>query len=264
MYILWCSDYGTVYFRLYFLTREVILIEVSQLKFLLIILFVGVHQLCFAATPNIFILKTRGSCPDCSEKIAKMLESGGLSSKIIGPSDLKKDVSVKDTIVVPGGDSEWDIKQDLLKAKSFNWLKKFIYNGGKYIGFCAGAYLTEKWIVKGDKGLDIFPGIIKNYSENKSSRAIETKWQKVNSRFMFFQDGPAFFPKKNSGVEVLARFSEIDIAAAVLFSYGKGKVGLISPHPEADTDWYAEDKVNDKDGVDYDLGLYFVNRVLNN
>lgn len=236
--------------------------KMGKLKALIFLLLLVNQNVSLASVGKIFILKTSGSCPDCSEKIAKMLASEGIASKIIGAQNLKSEVGLQDAIVVPGGDSEWDIKKDLLKAKSFTWLRDFIYNGGKYIGFCAGAYLTEKWILKGDKGLDVFPGQIKNYSQNKSSRAVNFKWGAQKPRAMFFQDGPAFFPKRGAKVEVLARFSESHVAAAVLFSFGKGRVGLISPHPEVDEDWYVEDNVKDADGIDYDLGLSFVKKAL--
>lgn len=51
-------------------------------------------------------------------------------------------------------------------------------------------------------------------------------------------------------------------SAAVIFPWGKGKVGLISPHLEADYDWTRDEQLKDKDGLDYDLGIQVVREVL--
>ena len=223
-------------------------------------------------TRNIYILKSSGICDGCAEAISKMLFTQGLKSQILGPAELKAYVTSSDMLIIGGGipnsDGEWTIKQDLVKVNAFEWLKSFIANGGRYVGICAGAYLTEEWIDKNlgesGKGLNIFPGRIDNYSKrSKTTKFLLTEWPDSNTkRWVYFQDGPAFYPELNSNVKVLATFTADETPAAVLFNYGNGKVGLISPHLEADEDWAKMYKLIDKDGSDYSYGISIVKQVL--
>ncbi len=218
---------------------------------------------------NIYILKSSGVCDGCAEAISKMLFTKGIKSQILGPDQLKTSVTINDLLIIgggiPGGEGEWTIKEDLLKVDAFNWLKKYIANGGRYLGICAGSYLTEKWIDQSsnEKGLDIFPGKIDIYTKDKSAKYIEVNWLNNNTnRWVYFQDGPAFFPDQNADLEVFARFKKDQTPAALMFNYQKGKVALISPHLEADTDWGNEIRIKDKDGSDYDLGITIVKKLL--
>lgn len=223
-----------------------------------------------AEKPTIYVLKSSGICDGCSEAISKMLFTEGIQSQILGPAQLKKHVTTNDLLIVgggiPGGEGEWTIKQDLTQVGAFEWVKKHIANGGRYLGICAGAYLTERWIDKeaGEYGLNIFPGEIDNYSKvDKSAKVLELNWiNPLQNRFVYFQDGPAFYPKENADIQILARFAKDQTPAAVIFPWGKGKVGLISPHLEADYDWTRDEQLKDKDGLDYDLGIQVVREVL--
>lgn len=220
--------------------------------------------------PHIYILKSSGICGGCAEAVSKMLFTAGIQSQIIGPEQLKAAVQPQDMIIIGGTaddneDGELTLKQDLVKADAFDWLKQHIANGGRYVGICGGAYLPEKWIDEkgGERGLDIFPGEIINYSKKTAARMIKIDWgQPSQSRWVYFQDGPAFHPKKDSNISVLARFSKDRVAAAVIFPYGKGKVGLISPHFEADEEWVNDDHLKDPDGLDYDLGISFIRQAM--
>ncbi len=219
---------------------------------------------------TIYVLKSSGICDGCSEAISKMLFTVGIPSQILGPGELKKNVTTNDLLIVgggiPGGEGEWTLKQDLTQVGAFEWVKTHIAKGGRYLGICAGAYLTERWIDKeaGEYGLNIFPGEIDNYSKvDKRAKVLELNWlQPVQNRYVYFQDGPAFYPKKDSDVQILARFAKDQTPAALTFSWGEGVVGLISPHLEADESWTRDEHLKDKDGLDYDLGIQVVREVL--
>lgn len=223
----------------------------------------GVHR-------SIFILKSSGICDGCAEAISKMLFTAGIRSQILGPEQLKGAVRPEDVVVVGGGipdsDGEWTIKQALAKAGAFDWLKEHIAKGGRYVGICAGAYLTEKWIDQenGDRGLDIFPGDVDNYSKkDKSTKFLLTRWSARGAgRWVYFQDGPAFFPAKGAEIDVLATFARDGVPAAAVFPYGKGRVAVISPHLEADEDWAKQANLEDPDGLDYDLGIAVFRKVI--
>jgi glutamine amidotransferase PdxT len=235
----------------------------------IILVAVGIRAEPAPGRRDVYVLKSSGVCEGCAEAISRMLFSGGIRSQILGPEQLKQSVHPRDVLVigggVPGGEGEWTIKQDLVKADAFDWLKQHIAKGGRYVGICAGAYLAEKWIDEknGEHGLDIFPGAIDNLSKNKSSRSMLTHWNVQNiDRWVYFQDGPSLIPDKGAPVTVLATFAKQKSPAAVVFAYGQGLVELVSPHLEASEEWFREDGVKKPDGTSYDLGLYFFNKMI--
>lgn len=222
-----------------------------------------------AARRSVFVLKTAGVCDGCAEAVSKMLFTAGIRSQILGAEQLKAAVGPRDLIVIGGGDpdgeGEWTVKQALVKAGAFDWLKAHIAGGGRYVGICAGAYLTEEWIDRdaGEKGLDIFPGRIDNYMKDRSAHYILTRWGRASTkRWVYFQDGPGMWPRPGADIDVLGVFDKDGSAAAAVFSYGKGKVGVVSPHPEADEEWARVGGIVDKDGIDYDLGIELIRRTL--
>lgn len=224
---------------------------------------------CAVAERRVFVLKAAGVCEGCAEAVSKMLFTAGLRSQILGPEQLKAAVGPRDLVVIGGGDpegeGEWTLKQSLVKAGAFDWLKAHIAGGGRYVGICAGAYLTEEWIDReaGEKGLDIFPGGIDNYSKDKSARYILTRWGGGRKeRWVYFQDGPGMRPRPGADIETLAVFEAGGVVAAAVFPYGRGKVGVVSPHPEADEEWARVGGLVDEDGTDYDLGVELVRRTL--
>ncbi len=71
---------------------------------------------------------------------------------------------------------------------------------------------------------------------------------------MYFQDGPYFLLDRGAtGVRVLATYTNGKIAALVA-PYGKGKVGVSGPHPEATIAWYEASHLVNPEGVHADLG----------
>ena len=68
---------------------------------------------------------------------------------------------------------------------------------------------------------------------------VDVDWRGRRQR-MFFQDGPVFrLPAPApAGVTVLARYAANGEIAAMVAPFGRGKVGVVGPHPEAPADWY--------------------------
>lgn len=59
------------------------------------------------------------------------------------------------------------------------------------------------------------------------------------TRAMYFQDGGYMVPGcKSTRITVLARYTNGALVALVAPPYGRGKVGLCGPHPEAPAEWY--------------------------
>jgi glutamine amidotransferase-like uncharacterized protein len=141
-------------------------------------------------------------------------------------------------------ETAWDGLQEHAKS-----IRDFVSGGGRYIGFCLGAYLAGK------SALDIMPDGIDVGSEikqkdapvnDKKDTVIQVDWtfdagtssQKVNKgRWMYFQEGAVMLGFEASDPYVLARYTANNGVAASVTPYGKGFVGLVGPHPEADKTW---------------------------
>ncbi|MBT2274982.1 hypothetical protein J7E69_26585 [Rhodococcus enclensis] len=53
-----------------------------------------------------------------------------------------------------------------------------------------------------------------------------------DKRRMFFEDGPIFVLRDDTPTEVVARYRNGRVAA-VAADFGRGRVGVVGPHPEA-------------------------------
>lgn len=133
-------------------------------------------------------------------------------------------------------------------------IRFYVASGGRYIGFCLGAYLAGR-----DPGFELLPSGMDTDQYITSPGASITHDKdtivKVDwlygppteesphfgvGRWLFFQDGALVDVNSAEGpadVKVLGRYSSNGAIAAVLSPYGKGWVGIIGPHPEADQSW---------------------------
>lgn len=161
-------------------------------------------------------------------------------------------------LVVPGG-------ADLPYCRALNGdgnrrISHFVKKGGKYLGFCAGAYYASKRCefdvggpleVSGSRELGFFPGISRGSAFNgflyDSHQGARPAVLKVNTSALpdtplqilnYYNGGGVFVDaEKHSGVEVLAEYAEnLDVsggsAAAVFRRIGSGAVVLTGTHPE--------------------------------
>lgn len=130
-------------------------------------------------------------------------------------------------------------------------IRDFVRGGGYYLGFCLGGYLAGR-----NPGFGLLPGDADEYVGSpgadvttRSDTVIALTWR-GRQRHLYFQDGALF--RSNTGT-VLARYRSGAIAALVAGS-GKGRVGVVGPHPEADETWYRDAGLTNPDGVRFDLG----------
>lgn len=161
-------------------------------------------------------------------------------------------------LVVPGGA---DLPYCLtLNGDGNRRISQFVRKGGRYMGFCAGAYYASKRCefdvggpleVSGSRELGFFPGTCRGgafngflYDSHRGARAAllnintnalpETSLQILN----YYNGGGVFVDaEKLAGVEVLAEYAEaLDVsggkAAAVFRRIGSGAVILTGTHPE--------------------------------
>ena len=241
-----------------------------------VLIFLSLMSFSFAASGErrIFILNADGNCPRCAPLVEKMLASATppKPAMIVNPREMMKQLKPGDVLVVPGGyDYDKTIPQ-LQKLKADKFIRKHVEEGGIYIGHCLGADIADK------KGLNIFRGEITDPAPEeykKVGQAVKLDW-KGQERYLYFYDGPKFEPDKkmyrNWNLKVLATYKETSNetgmnagdAAAITYDFGKGKVLLISPHPEADErDYESVTFGRDKlESLNYDMGLELYNAVI--
>lgn len=130
-------------------------------------------------------------------------------------------------------------------------IRDFVAKGGRYLGFCLGAYLASD-----SPGLGLLPKEAEVDAESDQPGAqvpddrdavIQVDWrfssgkvagQTTKNRWIYYQEGSMLkdFPETSTSF-VLARYSTTGNVAATLNKYGEGWVGTIGPHPEANQGW---------------------------
>lgn len=116
-------------------------------------------------------------------------------------------------------------------------VRRYVGDGGVYLGFCLGGYLAGA-----TPGFGLLPGDTWRYIsapdatvKTAGASRITVNWRGV-PQTLFFQDGPAF-RIAGGPAEVLATYAGGQPAALVA-PYGAGRVGVVGPHPEADSTWF--------------------------
>jgi hypothetical protein len=109
-------------------------------------------------------------------------------------------------------------------------------------------------------GLGILPGFTAPYYSNPIKPSLDYSLPMLNwgglKRQVFFEGGPYFYGFQEQG-EAMATYDS-GYAAAVRAVFGKGRVYVSGPHPEAPLIWTEEDGIQDPDGIDQDIAVHMV------
>ena len=214
----------------------------------------------------------RGPASCCSEAVFNLLKKSpyNFNVKYIGPNEtLKLTASsfVGATLYAqPGGNGTVDEGIAALGGDSaLNLIKNFVNGGGKYVGFCMGAYFAGS-----NPGMGLLaPGDTDGYLgspgasvKTDADSTVPVVWRSTH-KIHFFQDGAYIIPSKVSGERILAYYDN-GLVDALSKPYGKGSVGVVGTHPEADRTWYTDQLWSqDTDGLDAADGLDLINDVMN-
>ncbi|WP_051341820.1 BPL-N domain-containing protein [Pseudonocardia spinosispora] len=202
-------------------------------------------------------------CPDCAPAVAALLRAAPrpFRTRYVGPDSgvaLTSAVLAQARLYVqPGGGADLEGAWRQLRG-SAELVRGWVREGGSYLGLCFGAYLAGR-----NPGFDLLPGDTDGYTSSPGAAVtddrdtvVDVDWR-GQRRHMYFQDGPAFYLNEGAGATVLATYPNGTVAAAVA-PYGKGRVGVSGPHPEADESWYTEKGLSNPDGVRLDLAYDLV------
>tara|TARA_B100000446_G_scaffold175772_1_gene186834 strand:+ start:351 stop:1382 length:1032 start_codon:yes stop_codon:yes gene_type:complete len=175
----------------------------------------------------------------------------------IQPDEVKEGLWTQNAVlfILPGGADLPYIEH--LKPTGDAYLRKYVESGGKFLGFCAGAYYAGNFTefamgtdieVSGSRALSFFPGTVKgpclkkyDYQSNSgtiaASISVSSKLKPYNLK-VFYNGGGYFVGAdalKDKGVEVIARYLMSPVknkAAIIKRQIGKGCAILSSVHPE--------------------------------
>mgnify|MGYP001578371079 CR=1 FL=1 len=133
------------------------------------------------------------------------------------------DIKEKSILIVPGG---------MVSAYLSSWgengkvaIKKFVQNGGIYLGICAGVYIAGKEY-ENESGLSFFN---ENLEYAKHQAVIKAKDNKDAILSLIAENGPDLSVIKNSTVVLK---DENHQPQAIKISIGEGEAYLFSSHPE--------------------------------
>ncbi|KAI8074474.1 biotin-protein ligase [Gongronella butleri] len=131
-------------------------------------------------------------------------------------------------------------------------IRNYVYGGGRYAGFCAGAYYASASIafevgtaleVKGSRELGFYPGASHGcmypgfvYDSQKGARAVAVELVADKHPLAMYYNGGGYFvaPERYDQVKVLAKYPSTDKAAIVQCKVGYGSALLSAVHPEYD------------------------------
>ncbi len=208
-----------------------------------------------ASRPKALVYRGPAACDGCPESVAHLLRTSPsqYEVKYAGP---KEEVAITaerlaevDVFAVPGGPGgTWS---KYLKPYK-NIVRDFVADGGRYMGFCLGAYFA------GRPGFNFLPSHGQTNEEctqpgaqvkNRTNTMIQVDWTyqegpkagQTEKQWMFFQDGAVILLHDDDNVgdggAILGRYSSNGDVAATITPFGKGWVAITGPHVEATKDW---------------------------
>lgn len=218
-----------------------------------------------AGKPVALVYRGPASVTSCEDAVAMAL-ADKYSIVFTGPKDkppLEALVMPGAAIwVQPGGGDDVDVAWAACSGHK-DALRAWVEGGGRYIGICMGAFLA------GGLGYEVLGPNAETmvYIEMPDAQAKDLKTYIIDMTWgnkvvkCFYQGGPAFDFKDGAPGEVVARYSNNAIASLIV-PMGKGRVGVIGPHPEVTQEWY--DGIGD--GAQACVGLFveFVDRTVAN
>jgi glutamine amidotransferase-like uncharacterized protein len=161
---------------------------------------------------------------------------------VIVTGKLSDEVLASAAIWIQPGGPNFDQAYDMQRTGVFAQVRDFVARGGGYLGLCGGGFMGQS---SGSLGLGLLPGMAYRHGEVTHKTAVTWAGRK---RYLHFENGPEF--QTGPGIEVVATYDWNGGPAAVRGHFGRGRVFLSGPHPEAGDDW---DPTEDPDGLDWDL-----------
>ena len=137
-----------------------------------------------------------------------------------------------DMVAVPGGFGDADSYDTLFKNNA-DAVRKFVRQGGRYLGICMGAYWAGQHYLNILDSVDAVQYLKRPSADTRRPHAknMPVTWQSETDH-MFWYDGCALVGDRSKFTTV-ATYSNGDAMAII-----QKRIGLIGCHPEAQQFWY--------------------------
>lgn len=194
-----------------------------------------------------------GACTDgCVEAAVHVTKLAGFDPMLVTPENFDPSLFEKAKVwVQPGGKS--GAASNAMGAAKRAVIKKFIADGGGYVGFCAGAFLTTAKVGESRvAGLGIIPGRTRIFRRAKGYPSVEKMITPNGIKHHYWEGGPWFSlsSAQLKNITVKSRYNTTNAINAVETTYGKGRISVSGTHPEAPQWWYDDAEIVDADGLD--------------
>lgn len=189
--------------------------------------------------PTAMIYTGPGTSEKSVDEIRKALSEIGIITILLKEGISSHALAGADILIFPGG---WapDYKEKITE-EGIIAIRKFVFDGGVYVGICAGAYFAASEVLWEEKEykypLGLFKGKVVGplFPNWKQERLIPIRIKRDDKTILVsYIGGPFFLPENNSSV-ILAEYigGRADRKPASLIStYGSGRVFLSGPHLE--------------------------------
>ena len=163
-----------------------------------------------------------------------------------------------DIVCFPGGIGDADSHSSLFKIHA-SAIRKFVRNGGRYLGICMGAYWADSdyFDIVDDIRAEQYIKRPNTDTKRPHAKAMHVTWENLPTK-MYFYDGCALVGD-SSKFETIATYPNGDPMAII-----QNRIGLIGCHPEADKHWYDSYSWMKKhwNGGQHYMLLDFVNKLM--
>lgn len=195
-----------------------------------------------------------GACKDgCVDAAVQVTKMAGFDPMIVTPENFDASLFENAKVWVQPGGKSATASQYIGKAGR-KVIKEFIAQGGGYVGFCAGAFMTTAMVGRTDTpGLGIIPGQTKPWRKNRGNPSTEKIILPDGStKYHYWEGGPYFIisAKSQKNLTITSRYNTNKAINGVEAKYGLGRVAVTGTHPEAPQWWYEDMRFTDPDGID--------------
>lgn len=200
-----------------------------------------------------------------TEAISSIAQQLGLTVRYIANlDDLPTQLGEAKVFIIGGTDDDVEPLLQRFTPALRTTLKTYLRQGGRYLGICGGAYLASLGWPEEDRfveGLALVPAQSDGYDQDFEAKIYPVTWL-GETRQMYYQAGPSFaLAESPETVARLAYFEDRQLAA-LMSTYGAGKVAVSGPHPEAPDSWRAEAFKGDQMDRNIDLALQLLRELL--
>jgi glutamine amidotransferase-like uncharacterized protein len=221
-----------------------------------------------SSRPLALVYQGPGACTHwkCHEAAAAVAYARGFDVEFVTPARLTADVFVGASLWIQPGGNAITVAQKIGK-EGLALIRKFVRDGGAYVGFCAGAFLADSTVDNEETihGLGLLPVATADYPVDSGDAGIPLILNWNGARRTFFFNGGGYFKthgvNRTSDYTVFAWFPN-GAAAAIETAYGKGGVVVTGAHPEALKEWKTDAGFEDPDGSDRYLAEDMVVRAM--